>query len=107
MKLKSIDLLKETKSYISSSLIDFYLDMIEDLEVEHWPAHMAELGTQLGVVEKVNSMSDLVRKIDSQELVTPSTLHGEDEILDETLNIVIMTYMNKHYSPKDSVIEKY
>lgn len=108
MKLKSINILEETKNYFSSSLTDFYLDMMRDMETEDWSGHMAELGRQLAIVEDVESMSDLIRKIDSQELVTPCAIVGEDEVLDETLNIIIMTYMNKHYTPKDTVIlQKY
>lgn len=108
MKLKSINILQETKKYFSSSLIDFYLDMIEDLGTEEWGNHLAELGKQLAIVENVVSMSDLIRKIDSQEIVTPCAVPGEEEILDETLDIIIMTYMNKHYTPKDTVVlQKY
>lgn len=91
----NIDLLKETKKYFSESVIDFYNDMRHELDKDEYPDHYKELGKQLSIIENVTSISDLIRKLDREIIVSPLAIVGEDEILDETLNNIIADYFRR------------
>jgi len=91
----NIDLLKETKKYFSESIIDFYNDMRHELDKDEYPDHYKELGKQLSIIENVTSISDLIRKLDQEIIVSPLAIIGEDEILDETLNNIIADYFRR------------
>ena len=91
----NIDLLKETKKYFSESVIDFYNDMRHELDKDEYPDHYKELGKQLSIIENVTSISDLIRKLDREIIVSPLAIVGEDEILDETFNNIIADYFRR------------
>jgi hypothetical protein len=91
----NIDLLNETKKYFSESVIDFYNDMRHELDKDEYPDHYKELGKQLSIIDNVTSISDLIRKLDREIIVSPLAIVGEDEILDETFNNIIADYFRR------------
>ena len=88
------NLLEKVKTYLSDSTIAFYLDMRHDLDLSEYADHFRRLGQQLSIIDNLTSISDLVRKIDMEKLVTPCAIVGEDEILDETLENIIYEHFN-------------
>ena len=88
----STDLLNTIKDYFVESTTDFYNDMRHELGYDEYPDHYKELGQQLAEIEKIRSISDLIRKLDKEEIVSPLAIKGEDEILDETLDIIFTEF---------------
>jgi hypothetical protein len=88
------NLLEKVKTYLSDSTTEFYLDMRYDLVPPDYANHFRELGQQLSIIDNLTSISDLVRKIDMEELVTPCAIVDADEILDETLENIIYEHFN-------------
>lgn len=91
---KQFNLLQQVKTYFAESTTDFYHDTRHDLDESEYIAHFIELGQQLKIIDNLTSISDLVRKLDKEELVTPCAIIGEDNILDETLENIIYEYFN-------------
>jgi len=91
---KQFNLLQQVKTYFAESTVEFYLDMRHELDESEYLAHFIELGQQLKIIDNLTSISDLVRKLDKEELVTPCAIIGEDNILDETLENIIHEYFN-------------
>lgn len=88
------NLLEKVKTYFADSTTEFYLDMRHDLDPAEFASHFKELGQQLSIIDNLTSITDLVRKIDMQELVTPCAIAGEEDILDETLEDIIYEHFN-------------
>lgn len=89
---KQFNLLQQVKTYFAESTTDYYLDMRHELNESEYIAHFIELGQQLKIIDNLTSISDLVRKLDKEELVTPCAIIGEDNILDDTLEDIIHRY---------------
>ena len=89
---KQFNLLQQVKTYFAESSVEFYLDMRHELDESEYLAHFIELGQQLKIIDNLTSISDLVRKLDKEELVTPCAIIGEDNILDDTLEDIIHGY---------------
>lgn len=89
---KQFNLLRQVKTYFAESTVEFYLDMRHELDESEYQAHFIELGQQLKLIDSLTSISDLIRKLDKEELVTPCAIIGEDNILDETLENIIYEY---------------
>ena len=64
--------------------------MRHELDKDEYPDHYKELGKQLSIIDNVTSISDLIRKLDREIIVSPLAIVGEDEILDETFNNIIL-----------------
>jgi len=91
---KQFNLLRQVKAYFAESTVEFYLDMRHELDKSEYLAHFIELGQQLKLIDSLTSISDLIRKLDKEEIVTPCAIIGEDSILDETLENIIYEYFN-------------
>lgn len=89
---KQFNLVQQVKTYFAESTTDYYLDMRHELNESEYLAHFIELGQQLKIIDNLTSISDLVRKLDKEELVTPCAIIGEDNILDDTLEDIIHRY---------------
>ena len=92
---KQFNLLQQVKTYFAESAVQFYLDMRHDLDESEYAVHFLELGQQLKLIDNLTSISDLIRKLDREIIVSPLAIVGEDEILDETLNNIIADYFRR------------